>query len=592
MDKYKATNKNPDSIDIEQQKTQEQINTENNANNIKNAAKVAKATKNPYAMAAGYAVEGLDKMTGGKSTELAGKMITRANKTSPIGQQVQNLSNKVSESGVSDKVGQVADAKNSMSGKSSGAANTKINLNSSSTSTSSNGFGFMSDNVFQLKLSPATKIQLIGIGIFVGLILILIFAVVGQKDHQNLAITNHTVFSESSVGSVLCTNEEIDERAVYVGNKRFNDIKDSVVSSKGEYIINSSGGYENFKRNIYPSLETKFSNMKNGVIVFSFDIYDLDNFDLYVQDYKDLISRYSNIVFYVLSFGPISENNTIGVTNSLLLEYNTKIANNFNDIYIDIYNAMLNNYNTIDGITYDDSSNTKLYNYILSSIYNSGKLYCSGGSIESITDSQLFGAGISTLNGESIYSRIGSTKLDEWNSNLINDVKKAGVGNGLAPAIALYDLIQGSLLNNFVIPYFWGGGREIYTGINENWGELRAITLSGNNNQPLSSMHSFGLDGLGLINWAIKNGGCSNYSFKNSNELISLGEKISAFDATPGDIIIKDDFVVMVLRNDAENLIVGEAKKNYGIIFGKYYYSQFENYDVIRMSSYYKNNCN
>ena len=96
--------------------TEDERNTQNNAKNIRNAADVAMATKNPYAMAAGGAVKVADKVTGGKSTEALGKAVTRANKVMPGGRKIQNASNNLSESGASDKIGQVASMKNGMAG--------------------------------------------------------------------------------------------------------------------------------------------------------------------------------------------------------------------------------------------------------------------------------------------------------------------------------------------------------------------------------------------------------------------------------------------------------------------------------------------
>lgn len=105
----------------QQPQSQDERNVQNNANNIRNAAKVAKASGNPYAMAAGKAVEMADKISGGKSTEMAGKALNRANKMMPGGQQAQNALNKMSESGAGDKIGQAADMK---SGDAAGAADT------------------------------------------------------------------------------------------------------------------------------------------------------------------------------------------------------------------------------------------------------------------------------------------------------------------------------------------------------------------------------------------------------------------------------------------------------------------------------------
>ena len=92
----------------------------NNANNIRNAADVAIASKNPYAMAAGGAVKVADKVTGGKATDALGKAMTKANQVSPMGKQMQNASNRLSESGASNKIGQAASMKNGMAGKAKG----------------------------------------------------------------------------------------------------------------------------------------------------------------------------------------------------------------------------------------------------------------------------------------------------------------------------------------------------------------------------------------------------------------------------------------------------------------------------------------
>ena len=96
--------------------------TKNNANNIRNAADVAIASKNPYAMAAGAAVKAADKITGGKSTEALGKAMTKANKMAPGGKKIQDASNKLSESGASDKIGKAARTYNSAGGGGAGGA--------------------------------------------------------------------------------------------------------------------------------------------------------------------------------------------------------------------------------------------------------------------------------------------------------------------------------------------------------------------------------------------------------------------------------------------------------------------------------------
>ena len=100
------------------EKTEKQLEEErsnqNNQKNIKNAADVAMASKNPYGMAAGAAVKGLDKLTGDKFSEVLGKAVTKANKLNPAGKLNQGISNGLSESGISDLAGRGARAYNNI----------------------------------------------------------------------------------------------------------------------------------------------------------------------------------------------------------------------------------------------------------------------------------------------------------------------------------------------------------------------------------------------------------------------------------------------------------------------------------------------
>lgn len=100
----------------EDMKAEDARSTANNANNIRNAADVAIASKEPHAAAVGAAVKGADKLTGGKSSEALGKVMTKANKVSPMGRKLQNASNKLNESGASDKIGQSARMASGMPG--------------------------------------------------------------------------------------------------------------------------------------------------------------------------------------------------------------------------------------------------------------------------------------------------------------------------------------------------------------------------------------------------------------------------------------------------------------------------------------------
>lgn len=100
--------------DTRNERQQETIrNNVNNANNIRNAAAVAQATGNPYAVAAGKAIQMADKVSGGRSSEALGKAMTNANKMGGLkGRMLQKGLNKMNESGTSDRIAKAAQAKN------------------------------------------------------------------------------------------------------------------------------------------------------------------------------------------------------------------------------------------------------------------------------------------------------------------------------------------------------------------------------------------------------------------------------------------------------------------------------------------------
>ena len=91
---------------------QQERNIENNANNIRNAADVAIASKNPYGVAAGTTIKAADKLTGGRATKEMGKAMNKITQSSPMGRQLQKQSNKLNESGMSNKAGKIAALQN------------------------------------------------------------------------------------------------------------------------------------------------------------------------------------------------------------------------------------------------------------------------------------------------------------------------------------------------------------------------------------------------------------------------------------------------------------------------------------------------
>ncbi len=130
MSSYKA-NRSDESSDISEKERADK----NNAKNVQAAADVAIKTGHPVAAAVGGAVKAADKLTGGKASEKLGKAATKIMDRTPGGKSLQNISNKMSESGASDAIGKAASMS---SGATGGTVGSNPQLPTSSDGTSTN----------------------------------------------------------------------------------------------------------------------------------------------------------------------------------------------------------------------------------------------------------------------------------------------------------------------------------------------------------------------------------------------------------------------------------------------------------------------
>lgn len=397
MEKYQAKKNNIENNQEDvPQKSQDEINAENNANNLRNAADVAIATKNPYAMAAGYAVKGLDKVTGGKSTQAMGKALNKANKIAPGGKQIQNVSNKLSESGASDAVGKAASMKSGggVSGASKGvlkgangakkAADTKGfgnkmgggNNSSSSRTSSSSGDSFISGNIMD-SLPKGIKIKIyIGIAISAFSLLFLFF-IFSDPDDMNMGVTNDILMTNTSTGVRNCTPEEIENKLVYIGDSRVNGMNNALNNSNIQY-YSGGGDYFWLKDVATPEIERRLSENSDQVIVLSMGLRDLSEVNNYIDAYRYLINKYPSQIF-IMSINPVDETKvTNGITNIQIENFNMTLSQNFPNNFIDIYST-LGNVGTSDGINYDNATYQNINSNLTSNLSTSSKVKCSAG---------------------------------------------------------------------------------------------------------------------------------------------------------------------------------------------------------------------
>lgn len=609
MGNYKARRSDNSNESVEEiPKTQEEIDNENNANLISNAADVAIATNIPYAVAAGYAVKGIDKITGGKASQGLGKVLTTATKSSPGGRQIQNLANQANESGLVDAVGQAASMSNGAQngGKIDVKTDALKSANSSGgsskgSSNSSNSSGIISNNIMpSFGMGGGFKIKIAVVCIAcIFMIFMTCFSVFAQKDQQNLALTNETVLAHSSAGSVMCNSTQIAQKAIYVGDSRTVGLKAALESTDSTFIAESSQGLNWLKNVALSELETKLSEDQTAVVIFALGVNDLYNVDGYITTYNEIIQNYPTANYFILSVNPVDEvkaqSNGYSTTNADIEAFNQKMQAAFPDKYIDSYSNIKSSLGTTDGLHYDASTYQNINDFVMSNISNNYNIICSIGSISSIDESSLSGGNANILRaGESLLSLLGQEKIDSWTASIKSDVQAAGIGSGGAPAMAAYGLVQGALNEGIIIPYFWGGGHgAISDGVNGSWGSATVITAGGSSAQPAGSIQASGLDCSGFVSWALKNGGCSSFTPILASSFKSLGSGIDASKAVTGDIAASNTHVMIILNNTGSSLIIAEAKgSKYGVIFEEYDYSHFNKYKIVSMSDYYAKNCN
>lgn len=600
MDKYKAQRND---VEEQPQKTQDEIDTENNANNIKNAAEVAANSANPYAKAAGYAVKGLDKITGGKSTEALGKTMTKANKMAPGGRQIQNASNKLSESGASDKVGQAAAAKSGGKGGAAGAAKSgaaksgatkggsKLSFGSSSSggSTSSSFDGNILSN-----LPAPLKMKLILFGFGALIFVSILFSIFAGKDNANLLITNASELTDvMKRGSRKCTESGVSSKLMYVGDSRIENMKNAVQDDSITYITNGGGNYEWFSNEGITNVDSQIVEKPNQIIVFNLGINDLDNVDNYINKYNELITKYPDTKFFILSVNPVDESDTnISVTNDDISLFNSKMYKAFPNYYIDS-SKNLNNFTYVDGVNFTDETYVNINNYAVKALVDNPSITCGGGNISDITDEDLGGGGAKMLN-QSLTSLLGESGVQSWTDEMNSAAQSAGYGTGLAPATVAYTLVRLALDQGVIIPYFYGGGHEQphLMGINGEWGGSKRIWI-GSDAQPTGSMQPYGMDCSAFTSWAMRNGGCSSFNSILADQFVNLGTTVPPSEVEAGDMLSNGKHVMIALSNDGSNIIVAEAKgAKYGIIFTKLSYDAVNaKYVCTSMADYYAENC-
>lgn len=570
----------------------------------KQVARVAaKAAANYFAPGTGGGV--VDKIAktelGNKVLDKGGEIVSKITDKHPLGGMLQNTLNKAADSGALDAAEKVTDgasgnasnaaskATSSLSGL-SGKGLDSLMGSSRSPLSSSKGDGSLSSvatKVIAKKLLMKYFKKYIYIGVAAALILlfIIILITIILKPWQMLELTDGRGNSNNNNNNnynLSVSDAQIEKSLIYVGDSRINNIKNTINKSEVTYMAEDNAGY------VWLSDETKLNELKNYIgsdttkyVIFSFGINDLNNIDNYINVYNTLISDYKNVKFYFMSVNPINEElaltNGYNTTNEEIMTFNNKLSSAFPDNYIDVYSQIIDNFNTEDGVHYDNDTNLKIHNIVLQFIksHNTYRFLDIYPSINGTTN----------LHGQSLLSVIGQNGINEIEAYIQEKINFSGKCTASAVAGAAVGLIDGLSTKGISIPYYWGGRYNGSGLLDPNWGSFTAGSYSGKNMYFYS-----GLDCSGFVDWALK-AASINSTGGSAESYFNHGNSISYENAYPGALLVNQNHIAIIIEINETQVQTAESTTG-GVQFKSYTKDQInQTYTIIDMAPYYQSNC-
>ena len=112
MEKYKASNNN---FEDNGEQTQDARNIESDKKLIESAKEIGKKVPIPQVKAAAHAIDKFDKLTGGAATNAIANGVNNMSKVNPTMNQIQNASNIINDTEVSNTLNQATSVKSGSS---------------------------------------------------------------------------------------------------------------------------------------------------------------------------------------------------------------------------------------------------------------------------------------------------------------------------------------------------------------------------------------------------------------------------------------------------------------------------------------------
>ncbi|MDD4705965.1 MAG: NlpC/P60 family protein [Bacilli bacterium] len=569
-----------------EQQNQEEKKQETNKKVAKTAAKAA---ANYFAPGVGgNAVDAIAKTKIGNNVlDKGGKIVTDLTNKHPLGGMLQNTLNKANESGALDLADSVAGGKGGAATNATNKAASDLgNLNSllpSSNKDNTSGGDYSKiakDIAMKYIMKHYKKYIFIGIGaVFFVLVVIIIL---NPFDMLNLTDSSGNKTPASSNYNLIVSDAQIEKLLIYVGDSRINNIKNTLNKSEITYMTQDGAGYIWFSDDtVLNELQGYIGADTTKYVIFSFGINDLNNIDKYINVYNTLINNYKNVKFYFMSVNPVNEElaiaNGYNITNEEIMVFNNKLSSTFPDNYIDVFSQIKDNFNTDDGVHYDNDTNQKIHNLVLQFVksHNTYRFLDIYPSINGTTN----------LQGQTLVSVIGQSGINEIEAYIQEKIDFSGKCTASAVAGASVGLIDGLSIKGLSIPYYWGGRYYGNGFIDPNWGSFTAGSYSGKNMYFYS-----GLDCSGFVHWALRSASI-NSDAGDAASYLNYGNSITYENAYPGALLVNQNHIAIIIEVN-ENQVQAAESTTGGVQFKSYTKNQInQTYTIIDMAPYYQSNC-
>ncbi len=194
----------------------------------------------------------------------------------------------------------------------------------------------------------------------------------GSTDITGYGRPNYTTFT-SYANYQRALTSGVSTEIIFIGDLRTAQMKVSSKDTSSIWIVNPSATFTWFQTSATHSIEARIKSNTAICVLMGFESIHVPNSSLqYCKYINECADRWSvkGASTYFVSVNPVDESKYRRINNIEIQKWNQDVRNglNANVGYIDTYSAIINNFQSIDGFSYDNETLMKIYTLISESV--------------------------------------------------------------------------------------------------------------------------------------------------------------------------------------------------------------------------------